>query len=69
MTAQVEADATLAAALAETRAELEAAREALEGIAEGDCEYGDNCPEFGSRHYQCTSCKAREALDATREPR
>lgn len=32
--------------------------------ADRDCEYGDNCPSnAGSRHYQCTRCKALEALD------
>lgn len=36
----------------------------LEGFAEGDCEYGDNCPAQGTRHGQCTPCRAREALAA-----
>jgi hypothetical protein len=32
--------------------------------ADRDCEYGDNCPSnAGSRHYQCSRCKALEALD------
>jgi hypothetical protein len=30
-------------------------------IAEGDCDYGDNCPK-GSRHGVCYSCQARKAL-------
>lgn len=37
-------------------------RSALSDLAEGDCSYGDGCPAFGSRHGQCCSCKAREAL-------
>jgi hypothetical protein len=34
----------------------------LRDIAEHDCEYGDGCPVFGSRHGQCVGCKARETL-------
>ena len=34
----------------------------LEELAEADCEYGDNCPTFGSQHGQCISCKVRKAL-------
>jgi len=34
----------------------------LEGISEGDCSYGDNCPEFGTRHGRCVSCIAKSAL-------
>jgi hypothetical protein len=35
----------------------------VEGVAERDCDYNDNCPPFsGSRHYQCDYCKARETL-------
>lgn len=32
--------------------------------AEGDCEYGDGCPIFGSRHGRCVRCQAVAALDA-----
>jgi hypothetical protein len=32
--------------------------------AEQDCSYGDNCPSnAGTRHGQCSRCKALEALD------
>jgi len=37
-------------------------RQALEEIAEGDCAYGDDCPESVTSHYQCDFCRAREAL-------
>ena len=40
----------------------------LEAIAEHDCAYGDNCPTFGSRHYQCIPCVAREGLAKARTP-
>jgi hypothetical protein len=33
----------------------------VEGVAEADCCYGDNCPE-SHRHGQCDPCKAREVL-------
>jgi predicted RNase H-like nuclease (RuvC/YqgF family) len=36
--------------------------EALRGFAEGDCEYGDGCPTFGTNHGRCVPCKARAAL-------
>jgi len=42
-------------------------REALEDFAERDCEYGDNCPTFGTRHGTCTGCKARAALAGMKE--
>lgn len=34
----------------------------MRDIAEHECAYRDGCPTFGSRHGQCTGCKAREAL-------
>lgn len=43
-------------------AENERLRRALEDMAEGDCEYGDGCPTFGSRHGRCVPCKAHLAL-------
>jgi hypothetical protein len=36
-------------------------------LAEGDCEYGDNCPK-GCRHGVCYSCQARKALDQLTKP-
>ena len=36
-------------------------------LAEGDCEYGDNCPK-GTRHGVCYSCQARKALDQLTKP-
>ena len=36
---------------------------ALQDIAESDCQYGDGCPAFGARHGECFSCKARKALE------
>ena len=50
------------AKIAELIAERDRYRDALEGLAEYDCHYGDNCPTFGSRHGKCVGCKAREAL-------
>lgn len=37
-------------------------------MAEGDCEYGDNCPTFGSRHGKCFSCMARQTLSLLTKP-
>ena len=52
----------------QAQAEIERLRRCLSGFAEGDCYYGDGCPKFGSRHGQCQSCRAREALrDEPRE--
>ena len=31
----------------------------IDGLAEGDCHYGDDCPHFGSRHGRCEVCRAR----------
>ena len=45
--------------------EVERLRGALEGFAEGDCEYGDGCPLFPPvplNHYRCIPCLARAAL-------
>lgn len=45
------------------RRERDEARSSLRDIAEGDCEYGDNClPNAGTRHGTCTPCRARQAL-------
>lgn len=42
----------------------------LRDFADGDCEYGDNCPTHGgSRHGTCTSCRARAALPNQGEPK
>lgn len=38
--------------------------DALQDIAEHECEYGDDCPPFGSRHGECVGCKARKALQS-----
>ena len=40
-------------------------RAALSDFAEGDCEYGDGCPTFGSRHGKCIPCRAHESLRTT----
>lgn len=34
----------------------------IRDFAEHDCTYGDNCPEFGTRHGACVGCLARRAL-------
>jgi hypothetical protein len=33
-------------------------------LADEPCSYGDNCPDFGTRHGRCLHCKARRALEA-----
>ena len=48
--------------LSEADTEVERLRGVLSDFAEADCEYGDGCPDFGSRHYRCTGCIARAAL-------
>jgi len=40
----------------------ESAMDMLRDFAEYECEYGDHCPAFGSRHGQCVGCQARKAL-------
>lgn len=40
-------------------AELE---EFVKEFADEPCTYGDNCPDFGTRHGKCYNCKARAAL-------
>lgn len=35
----------------------------MEGFAERDCTYGDNCPKFGTKHGPCVGCLARTALE------
>lgn len=40
--------------------EIERLRSALSEFAEYDCEYGDGCPTFGTRHGRCVGCKARQ---------
>jgi hypothetical protein len=49
----------------EWKQELNHYRQVLKGFAEGDCSYGDGCPDTATRHGQCISCKAREALIKT----
>lgn len=52
--------------LVAARAELERMRAVvreMRDLAEYDCEYGDNCPPFDSRHGTCVGCKARKALE------
>jgi len=39
-------------------------RQILEDIAENECVYNDNCPDFVKlNHYECIYCKARKALE------
>ena len=33
----------------------------IEGIAEGDCVYGDDCIDT-SRHYRCDVCQAKQVI-------
>lgn len=40
---------------------------ALSDLAEGDCSYGDGCPASGTRHGQCYSCRARQALSEAKQ--
>lgn len=49
--------------LGELRARMSTLEGALHRIAEADCNYGDGCPAFGTRHGQCTPCVARAALE------
>lgn len=47
---------------------LEEAANALdfvEELADEPCTYGDNCPDFGTRHYRCLHCRARKALNVS----
>lgn len=48
-------------ALLDLADEADRLREELEGMAEGDCLYGDSCP-VSRRHGRCYPCKARRAL-------
>jgi len=51
----------LAAAQADA-GRLERLNDFVKELAEEDCGYGDDCPEFGSRHYRCLRCKALSAM-------
>jgi hypothetical protein len=45
---------------------LEEAANALDFVQElanEDCEYKDNCPDFDTNHGKCLNCKARRALN------
>jgi len=53
--------------IARVTAERDALRWFVEAMAEGDCDYGDQCPTFGTRHGQCSSCRARAALAACKD--
>lgn len=48
-------------------AEVERLRSVLEDLSCDGCEYGDNCPTFGSNHYQCIPCKCKAALEASHD--
>lgn len=37
-------------------------RDFIQELADEPCTYGDNCPDFGSRHGQCIHCQCREIL-------
>ena len=46
-------------------ADLERALAGVRELAdEMECTYGDNCPDFGSRHGRCIGCKLHRALAA-----
>jgi len=60
--------ATLTADLARVTGERDGLKMFADGVAEGDCHYGDACPTFGSRHGKCVVCQAREALAACAPP-
>lgn len=51
--------------IADLLEEAATALEFVQDLADESCEYGDNCPTFGSRHGTCLNCKAREALNIT----
>jgi hypothetical protein len=40
----------------------ERVRDFVQELADEPCNYGDNCPTFGTRHGTCLHCKARAAL-------
>lgn len=45
---------------------LEEAANALDFVqelADEDCEYKDDCPDFGTNHYRCLRCKAKRTLN------
>lgn len=52
-------DESVVLALLDDADEADAMRAVLAEIAESGCEYGDDCPTFGTRHGQCVPCKAR----------
>lgn len=41
-------------------------KDVLSDFAEWDCDYGDGCPTFRSRHGKCVGCKARDALQESK---
>lgn len=43
-------------------AEVRRLRAFIEELTVDGCSYGDGCPVFGSNHYRCLACRAKEAL-------
>jgi len=53
--------------LGELKNQVDILKQFASDLAEGDCDYGDNCPK-GTRHGVCYSCQARKALDQLTKP-
>jgi len=49
------------------RARVKALEGCLQNLSIDGCEYGDNCPTFGSKHYQCRPCQMLEVLNKDKE--
>jgi len=58
-------DPAMSRDLAKRVAEVKRLRAFIEGLTEDGCSYGDGCPVFGSNHYRCLACRAREVLEST----
>lgn len=49
--------------IADLLEEAATALDFVQELADEDCEYGDDCPDFGTNHYRCLRCKAQKALN------
>jgi len=53
--------------IADLLEEAATALDFVQELADEDCNYGDNCPIFGSRHGRCIRCRAVEVLNRSKK--
>jgi len=48
--------------IADLLEEAATALDFVQELADEDCAYADDCPDFGTKHGRCIRCKAKKAL-------